>query len=109
MFDHVGVRVSNREASEAFYDLVLPVLGISKTHRDRELAEWDDFALSPATEEKRVTRRLHVGFVAPSRDVADEFWRVGVDAGYRSDGERSTTPGTTARTCSTRTGTTSRW
>ena len=33
-----------------------------------------------------MTRRLHVGFVAPSRAAVDEFWRVGVEAGYRDDG-----------------------
>jgi catechol 2,3-dioxygenase-like lactoylglutathione lyase family enzyme len=92
MFDHVTVRVSNREASEQFYDLVLRVLGIARTYSDENLAEWDDFSVSPATEEKPVTRCLHVGFVARSREVVDEFWRVGVEAGYRSDGEPGRRP-----------------
>jgi predicted lactoylglutathione lyase len=39
-----------------------------------------------------VTRRLHVGFSAPSREVVDEFWRVGVESGYRSDGEPGLRP-----------------
>jgi catechol 2,3-dioxygenase-like lactoylglutathione lyase family enzyme len=33
-----------------------------------------------------VTRRLHIGFFAPSRAHVDEFWRVGTEAGYRDDG-----------------------
>jgi predicted lactoylglutathione lyase len=33
-----------------------------------------------------VTRRLHIGFVAPSRSHVDEFWRVGTESGYRDDG-----------------------
>jgi catechol 2,3-dioxygenase-like lactoylglutathione lyase family enzyme len=93
MFDHVTVRASDREASERFYDVVLTVLGIAKTHSDEELgAEWGDFALSPATAEMPVTRRLHIGFVAPSRELVDEFWRVGVEAGYRSDGKPGPRP-----------------
>jgi catechol 2,3-dioxygenase-like lactoylglutathione lyase family enzyme len=33
-----------------------------------------------------VTRNLHVGFRAPSREAVDAFWRAGIDAGYRDDG-----------------------
>ena len=86
MFDHVGVSASDRDASERFYDTVLETLGIEKDHSGEEYAEWDDFALGQATEERPVTRGLHIGFVAPSRAHADEFWRVGTAAGYRDDG-----------------------
>lgn len=86
MFDHVGIRASDREVSERFYETVLRVLGREQTHSDEQLAEWDDFSLSPASEEKPVTRRLHTGFVAPSRAHVDEFWRIGTEAGYRDDG-----------------------
>ena len=86
MFDHVGIRVSMREASERFYDTVLPVLGIERTHGDDRFVEWDDFAVAPAGPDRPVTRGLHVGFVAPSREHVDEFWRVGTESGYRGDG-----------------------
>ena len=33
-----------------------------------------------------MTRRLHVAFVAPTREQVDECWRAGTDAGYESDG-----------------------
>ena len=69
MFDHVTIRVSDREASERFYETVLSALGIEKTYSDGYLAEWDDFSLSPAVAEKPATRGLDVGFVAPSRAV----------------------------------------
>ena len=81
MFDHVTIRVSDREASERFYGMVLATLGMEQTWSDERYAEWDDFSLAAANEEKPVTRRLHVAFVAPSRAYADEFWRVGADAG----------------------------
>jgi catechol 2,3-dioxygenase-like lactoylglutathione lyase family enzyme len=86
VFDHVEIRVSDRPASERFYDTVLRTLGIDRTHTDEEVAEWDDFGLAETTEEKPVTHGLHVGFVAPSREHVDEFWRVGTAAGYRDDG-----------------------
>jgi catechol 2,3-dioxygenase-like lactoylglutathione lyase family enzyme len=86
MFDHVTIRVSDREASERFYETVLRTLRVEKTYSDEYLVEWDDFSLSPAEVEKPVTRRLHVGFVAPSRAHVDEFWRVGIEAGHRDDG-----------------------
>jgi hypothetical protein len=63
------------------------VLGIEQTYRGDDFAEWNDFSLAAADDEKAVTRGLHIG-VAPSRGHADEFWRVGVAAGYR-DGRRS--------------------
>ena len=86
MFDHVTIRASVREASERFYETVLTPLGIEQTYTDEQGAEWDDFSLSAATEDKPVTRRLHVAFTAPSRRHVDEFWRAGTEAGYRDGG-----------------------
>jgi catechol 2,3-dioxygenase-like lactoylglutathione lyase family enzyme len=86
VFDHVTIRVSDRAASERFYETVLGTLGIEATYSDEHFCEWDDFSLSQATEEKPVTRRLHVAFAAPSRAHVDEFWRAGTEAGYRDDG-----------------------
>jgi catechol 2,3-dioxygenase-like lactoylglutathione lyase family enzyme len=92
VFDHVTIRASDCEASERFYETVLRTLGIEKTYTDEHLAEWDDFSLSPADDEKPPTRRLHIGFVAPSREHADEFWRIGTAAGHTSDGEPGPRP-----------------
>jgi catechol 2,3-dioxygenase-like lactoylglutathione lyase family enzyme len=95
VFDHVTIRVSDREASERFYRTVLAVLGIEATYSEDWLAEWGDFSLSPAEPDRPVTRNLHIGFVAPSREHVDAFHRAGVEAGYRDDGapgERDYTP-----------------
>src|SRR3954452_7037451 len=86
MFDHVAIRVSDRLASERFYDTVLQPLGIEKTSSGPAVARWDDFLVFAASDETPVTRGLHVGFAAPSQAEADEFWRVGTEAGYRDDG-----------------------
>jgi catechol 2,3-dioxygenase-like lactoylglutathione lyase family enzyme len=77
VFDHVTIRASDRQASERFYDTVLSVIG----------SEWNDFSVLEADAETPVTRGLHIGFGAPSRDLVDAFWQAGVDAGFQSDGE----------------------
>ena len=82
MFDHVTIRVSDRAASERFYDMLLATLGAGRTAS----GEWEDFSLAAANGGQPATRGLHVAFVAPSRAHVDEFWRVGTEAGYRDDG-----------------------
>jgi catechol 2,3-dioxygenase-like lactoylglutathione lyase family enzyme len=86
MFDHVTIRVSDREASERFYDTVLPIIGLSLSHSDEHHTAWAELFVGQASEEKAVTRRLHVGLVATSRELVDEFWLAGTAAGYRDDG-----------------------
>jgi catechol 2,3-dioxygenase-like lactoylglutathione lyase family enzyme len=86
VFDHVTIRASDRGASERFYDTVLATIGVEKGHSDEHYAEWSDFSLSQADDERPPTRRLHLGFGAPSRTAVDEFWRAGTAAGYRDDG-----------------------
>ncbi len=92
MFDHVTVRASDRRASEDAFLAVLPVLGIDQDHSGEEFAEWQNFSLAQAEDGSHVTRRLHTGFVAPTREHADAFWRAGTEAGLRSDGEPGPRP-----------------
>ena len=87
MLDHITIRVSDRAASELFYDTVLRPLGVEQSGRDDEYTVWaGQFSLAHADDEHPVTRNLHIGFAAPSRERVDEFWRVGTEAGYRDDG-----------------------
>ena len=86
MFDHVTIRAADRPASESFYRALLAVLGIEPTLDTAELVGWEDFAIVAADAEHPPTQNLHVGFVAPSREHVDAFWRAGVEAGYRDDG-----------------------
>jgi catechol 2,3-dioxygenase-like lactoylglutathione lyase family enzyme len=92
VFDHVTIRVSDRFASEQFYDTVLATLGIDQTYRTGTFSEWQDFLLSGSDLVNRTTRRFHVGFVAPSREQVDKFWQAGTDAGYPDDGEPGPRP-----------------
>ena len=111
VFDHVTIRVSDRAASERFYDTVLGAIGIERTHT-ATLAEWDDFSLVGPRAGKPVTRGLHIGFGAASARDVEGSGSAGVEAGYESDGEPGPRPitatTTTAASCSTRTATASR-
>jgi catechol 2,3-dioxygenase-like lactoylglutathione lyase family enzyme len=86
VFDHVTIRASDRDASERFYATVLATLNVKPGLSDEWVAQFDGFSVAPARDDKPVTRRLHVGFAAPSRAHVDEFWRAGTQAGYRDDG-----------------------
>ena len=83
MFDHVTIRASDRAASEGFYELVLSTLGFERTYSGDDFAEWDTFSIAQGPP---VTRGLHIGFLAPSREHVDTFWRAGTEAGYADDG-----------------------
>jgi catechol 2,3-dioxygenase-like lactoylglutathione lyase family enzyme len=86
VFHHVTIAVSDRDASERFYDLVLATLGVHKDRSAEGYAEWGSFRVARAEKDDSVTRRLHIGFTAPSREHVDAFWRAGTEAGYRDDG-----------------------
>jgi catechol 2,3-dioxygenase-like lactoylglutathione lyase family enzyme len=86
VFDHITVRVADRDASEAFYDSVLRALAIDQSYRTNTFSSWQEFIITGADPEHPPTIRLHVGFVAPSREHVDQFWRAGTAAGYRDDG-----------------------
>jgi catechol 2,3-dioxygenase-like lactoylglutathione lyase family enzyme len=90
MFDHVTIRATDRVASEEFYDTVLGTLGRAKTRSNEGSAAWGDFSL--LEDSAAVTRHVHIGFVAPTRDHVDEFWRLGTEVGYPSDGEPGPRP-----------------
>jgi catechol 2,3-dioxygenase-like lactoylglutathione lyase family enzyme len=92
VFDHITIRVSDRAVSETFYDVVLRTIGVEQSGRDEHYTVWrGDLSLAHA-DGYPVTRRLHIGFSAPSREHVDEFWRVGTEAGYRDDGEPGPRP-----------------
>jgi catechol 2,3-dioxygenase-like lactoylglutathione lyase family enzyme len=92
VFDHVTIRVSDRGASERFYDTVLGAIDIERTATGEHYTEWNDFSIVAATPEVPVTRGLHIGFGTKSTGDVDAFWHAGVEAGFESDGEPGPRP-----------------
>jgi catechol 2,3-dioxygenase-like lactoylglutathione lyase family enzyme len=86
VFDHVTIRVADRVASEAFYATILTQLGIDITYSTDAFAEWRDFSLTQADGGHPPTQRLHIAFVAPTREQVNAFWQAGIDAGHPDDG-----------------------
>jgi catechol 2,3-dioxygenase-like lactoylglutathione lyase family enzyme len=92
VFDHVTVRVSDHDESRRFYEVILAPLGHAISLSGGHYREWNDFGIAQSREDRPVTQRLHVAFVAHSRADVDAFWRAGMDAGYSSDGEPGLRP-----------------
>lgn len=83
MIDHVTIRVSDLDVSRSFYEHALGLLEHApELHAD----EWGDFSMYPADVERGVTRRLHIGFQADSRDEVDRWWRAMTAADAPDDG-----------------------
>ncbi len=88
MFDHVTIRAADIAASKRFYDTTLATLGLESTGAgtDGAALRWREFEVAPARPDRPPTRNLHLAFVAASREDIDEFWRVGIEAGYEDAG-----------------------
>jgi catechol 2,3-dioxygenase-like lactoylglutathione lyase family enzyme len=86
VFDHVMIRARDLRASERFYRSVLAALDVTPPRSSERLVAFDEFLIGGADSEHAPTTGLHVGFVAPTREHVDAFWRAGVDAGHEDDG-----------------------
>ncbi|HET6448968.1 MAG TPA: VOC family protein [Conexibacter sp.] len=88
MFARVELRAEDLTTSRRFYATVLGALPIGPTARDADgrATAWEDFVLAQADDRHVPTRRLHIGFAAPSRAAVDAFWQAGVHAGHHDDG-----------------------
>ena len=86
MIDHVTLRVSDFEASKAFYETVLSPLGYEAPWSDEEqrAADWGDLSISQ--DHKPLSENVHLAFAAGNRAEVEEFHRIAIEAGYRDNG-----------------------
>jgi catechol 2,3-dioxygenase-like lactoylglutathione lyase family enzyme len=82
VIDHIGIRVSDRQASGRFYATVLGAIGLDTLNAE-DYDEWGDFAIG---DDGPVTKNLHVAFYVPTQELVKTFHDAGVQAGYASDG-----------------------
>jgi len=92
VFDHVGVRVSDGDASREFYELALGKLGYGEPDRGPHHFEWEDLAIGPASDDRPVTRNLHLALLARSREDVDAWWEAMTAAGHPDDGKPGPRP-----------------
>ena len=86
MFDHVAIAVSDRPPVRALPPHRALRAGVDPATR-RQLVEWEDSDIGRPDREHAVTRRLHVGFRAPTREAVDAL----------AGGDRRLSPRPTAR------------
>ena len=88
MFDHIGLKVQDLDASVKFYTAALAPLGVELNSRDDNGA---GFGAKNACalwlyRVDNANGETHVAFRAPSRKAVDRFHRAGVEAGGRDNG-----------------------
>jgi catechol 2,3-dioxygenase-like lactoylglutathione lyase family enzyme len=80
------IRARDLPTSERFYRTVLAAIDVAPTRSSERLVGFDEFLIVGADSEHPPTSALHIGFVAPTREHVDAFWRAGIAAGYEDDG-----------------------
>jgi catechol 2,3-dioxygenase-like lactoylglutathione lyase family enzyme len=92
LIDHVGVRVSNLEASRKFYRAVLQAIGREINHESDKHFSSDELWF----EQSDPVSSVHLAFQANDRETVQAFHRVGLASGGRDNGapgERDYHPG----------------
>lgn len=92
MFAHVTIRAVDLPAACERFATVLAPLGHVRAAGEDGEARWGELRLRGADSAAEETAGLHIGFVAPSREAVDAFWRAGVADGLRDDGEPGPRP-----------------
>lgn len=87
--DHIGVVVSNYEASKQFYTTVLAPLGIALV-TEHDL--WAGFGKNAKPEfwfgeGKKDQYYTHIAFHADSRSAVDDFYRIAIHEGAICNGK----------------------
>ena len=82
MFDHVELPVTDLFVSAAFYRAALTPLSIEQSYASDETVEFGALTLVP----RAPRERLHIAFMAESRDTVAAFHRAGLEAGGRDNG-----------------------
>jgi catechol 2,3-dioxygenase-like lactoylglutathione lyase family enzyme len=92
LFDHVAVRVPDLPLAAGALGAGLRELGIEQTADQPSFAGWGNFVLMQGNDDRPITRRIHVAFIAKAQADVDRFWQAGVDAGLIDDGPAGPRP-----------------
>ncbi len=94
IMNHVSIGTNRLDEAIDFYDAVLATIGASRQHEIPNVAVaygkyFPEFWVQLPLDGKSasVANGTHFAFLATSRDVVDEFYRVALDAGATCAGE----------------------
>jgi catechol 2,3-dioxygenase-like lactoylglutathione lyase family enzyme len=89
MFDHIGLKVKDLDASVLFYTAALGPLGYEATAQDESSAAFGakgTYALWLDADAKLAHSLVHLAFTAGNRAAVDAFYREGLKARGRDNG-----------------------
>jgi catechol 2,3-dioxygenase-like lactoylglutathione lyase family enzyme len=89
MFDHIGLRVKDLDASVRFYAAALGPLGYEVTAQDESSAAFGakgNYSLWLYADAKLAHSLVHLAFTASNRAAVDAFYRKGLKAGGSDNG-----------------------
>jgi len=99
LLDHLQLVVRDLSVSRRFYEAILGTLGLEIGGQGPDYFWVDELFIStqesPASQ-GQLTGRVHLAFQAPNREVVQQFYRAGIEAGGVGNGEpgeRSYHPG----------------
>jgi len=93
MFDHVGINVSDPNASKAFYTTLLASLGykLKMSFPEQDVHSWGrmapQFWIMPGRDPSRHSGPVHIAFAASNRSQVDAFHAAGLKAGGKCNGK----------------------
>ena len=89
MFDHIGLRVKDLDASVRFYTAALAPLGYEATSQDESVAAFGARGQSSLwlyADARLAHSLVHLAFTANTRAAVDAFYREGLKARGRDNG-----------------------
>ena len=95
MYDHIGIKVRDLEASVAFYAATLAPLGHVKGYADKTTAGFgpqDAPALWLYKSDRPAGPGTHIAFRAADRAAVDRFYAAAMKAGGRDNGKPGLRP-----------------
>jgi len=89
LIDHIGLSVSDYDASKRFYSSVLATLGIELV---MEVQGWAGFGKGDKAEfwfgpDAYSQAPMHIAFRAQTREQVDQFYQAAIAAGAKDNGE----------------------
>ncbi|MGH1543815.1 MAG: VOC family protein [Arenicella sp.] len=89
VIDHIGIAVSDFEASKRFYSKVLATLGLELIAEDQG---WVGFGKGDKADfwfgsDETVQLPMHIAFAADSREQVDQFYAAAIEVGAIDNGK----------------------